>query len=133
MAKYNGTKLKLLSDGIALSNLKNITLTVNGATVDVTDKDSSGWKEILTGLKDWQISGECELNSASTLPASTLFARISAGTSCAVIFYHSVTGQLSYSGSGYYTKFEQKGGTEDNITISWSLMGTGALTQTATT
>lgn len=133
MAKYNGTKLKLLSDGIALSNLKNITLTVNGATVDVTDKDSSGWKEILTGLKDWQISGECELNSASTLPASTIFAKISAGTSCAVIFYHSVTGQLSYSGSGYYTKFEQKGGTEDNIIISWSLMGTGALTQTATT
>lgn len=133
MAKYNGTKLKLLSDGVALSNLKSITMTVNGQTVDVSDKDSAGWKEILSGQKDWSIAGECELNSASTLPASTIFAKIAAGTSVAVIFYHSVTGEKSYSGSGYYTKFEQKGGTEDNMIISWSLAGTAVLTQTATT
>lgn len=133
MAKYTGTKLKLLQNGIALSNLKDITLTIDGEMVTVTDKDSASWDEVIPGLRKGAISGSCELDSTSTLPATDIFTKISAGTSVSVIFYHTVTGQKSHTATGYYTKFEQKGGTEDNIIISWAIKITGVVTQTATT
>lgn len=133
MAKYSGTKLKILSDGVSISNLENVTMDVDGEVIEVTDKDSNGWAEFLPGKKKVTMSGTAFLNSVNSLPASTIFAKISAGTSAAIIFYHSVSGQLSYTGTGYYTKFSQTGGTEDNIKISFSIQMTSTVTQTATT
>jgi predicted secreted protein len=133
MAKYNGTKLKLLVGGTAISNLKDITLSVNGEMVTVTDKDSAGWDEVIPGLKKAEISGTCGLDSAQSNPATGVFTYILNGTSVSLIFYHTVTGQKSHTMTGYFTKFEQKGGTEDEIVVSFSIKATGAVTQTATT
>lgn len=133
MAKYTGTKLKFLMDGVALSNLKDITLDIDGEMVTVTDKDSASWDEVIPGLRKGTISGSCELDSAQTNPATGIFTKILNGTIVAAIFYHTVTGQKSHTCNGYFTKFTEKGGTEDNILISWVFKITGVPAQTATT
>lgn len=133
MAQYNGTKLKILQNGIVIDDLSEVTMTVDGEMIEVTNKDSAGWSEFLPGKRKVTMSGTADLDSTSTLPASDIFAKISAGTLCAVIFYHTVTGQKSYTGSGYYTKFEQKGGTEDRMQISFDIQMTGTVVQIATT
>lgn len=133
MAKQNGTKLKILSDGVAISNLTDVTMEVDGATIDVTTKDSSGWKEILPGLKSAKLSGSGLVDDSSTLPPSTLFTKLTGGTSCAVIFYDTTTGNKSYTATGYYTKFTKKGGVEDAQQFSFEIEITGSVTQTATT
>jgi len=113
MAKRNGTYLKILSDGVTISNLTDVTMDIDGATIDVTTKDSSGWKEILPGLKSAKMSGTALVDNSSTLPPYTILSKLTGGTSCAVIFSDITTGQKSYTATGYYTKFSQKGGVED--------------------
>lgn len=133
MAKYTGTKLKIMSDGVVISDLIDVGFEINGETIPVTTKDSNDWKEILMGIKSAKMTGSADLNSASTLAPSFIFAKISAGTSCAVIFYHTVTGQLSYSATGYYVKFSQKGAVGERIMVDFEIECTGTVTQTATT
>lgn len=133
MAKNNGTKIKILSDGITISNLKDVSMNINGAMIDVTNKDSGGWKELLTGLKDASISGSGMVDWASTFPPSTIFAKLSAGTSCAVIFYDSTTGNKSYTATGFYSKLNFKAGTEDSYDFDFEIMVTGSVTQATTT
>jgi len=133
MAQYNGTKLKLLQNGTALDDLIDITMVADAEMIEVTNKDSNSWAEFLPGKKNVTISGSADLDSTSVLPASDIFSKISAGTSVSIIFYHSVTGQKSYTGTGYYKKFQQKGGTEDRMTIEFEIQMTGTVTQTSTT
>lgn len=133
MAKNNGTKIKILSDGVTITYLKDVAMNINGAMIDVTNKDSGGWKEILPGLKDATMSGSGFVDWAATFPASTIFTKISAGTSCAVIFYDSTSGNKSYTATAYYSKFNLKAGTEDAFEFDFEIMITGTVTQTATT
>ena len=133
MAKANGTTVKILSDGISISNLKNVSMNVNGAMIEVTTKDSGGWKEVLPGLKDATMSGDGEVDTASTLAPDIIFGKLKTGTSCAVIFYDSVSGKKSYTATGYYSKFNYKAGTEDSFTFDFEITITGSVTSTATT
>lgn len=133
MAKRNGSSIKILSDGATISNLKNVSMVVDGAVIDVTTKDSAGWRELLTGLKKASMSGAGTADFGAAFPPSTIFTKLSAGTSCAILFYDSVAGDKSYSASGYYTKFELKAGTEDEFTFDFSIEVTGAVSQVATT
>ncbi len=133
MAKRDGSLIKILSDGVTISNLTNVTLSVNGAMIDVTTKDSSGWKEVIPGLKSGTMTGTGIVDFSAAFPPSTIFTKLSAGTSCAVIFYDSVVADKSYTCSGYYAKYDLKAGTEDNFTFDFTIEITAAVTQTATT
>jgi predicted secreted protein len=133
MSKASGSRVKILIDGVAITNLHNVSMNVNGAMIDVTTKDSNAWKEVIPGLKDVTMSGDGIVDWAATLPPSTIFTKISAGTSCAVIFYDGLAGEKSYTATGYFTKYDLKAVTEDNRTFSFSIQITGSATQTATT
>lgn len=134
MAKINGTKIKILSDGVTIDNLKNVSMSINGAMIDVTNKDSGGWKEVLPGLKDCTIQGDGGVDWAdSAMTPDEIFTKIAAGTSCAVMFYDTVVGNKTYTATGYYSKFNLKAGTEDEYTFDFEITITGTVTQTTTT
>jgi predicted secreted protein len=134
MAKINGSKVKILSSGVAITNTQNASIDINGAMIDVTTKDSSGWKEVLPGLKDAQMSCDGIVDVSAGVTIDSLITKLINGTSVAVIFSDGTpTTGKSYSASGYINKCSLKAATEDNYTFSMSITITGALTQVAST
>jgi len=142
MAILNGTEIKVYSSGTTnlVAFAQNCTLNVNHSPREITNKESSGYKEILEGLRDFSIdvdgayawtdaSGTALTNGADDLVNSNILTRAS------VDFIFGDTGatsDVSYSGSGYITSVSLTGGTEDTATYSLTIEGTGALTQTVT-
>lgn len=60
-SKYVGRKLIYKRDGEPVANLRSKELSVNREPVDVTDDDSSGWREVLDEAGqievEWSLSG----------------------------------------------------------------------------
>ena len=90
------------------------TLNVNKETIDVTNKDSSGRKEFINGVKSWTL--DCEAfttSSGETVSGDTSIAALEAGTKIYVQFRDG-SGQASakkYTGYGYITSI----GVYDNL------------------
>ncbi len=140
MAILNGTELKVYSSGTnnLVAYAQNCTLNINHSAREITNKESSGWKEILEGLRDFtiDIDGAYAWTDASG-PALTdgiddlILTEIITRSSVAFIFGDTTaTSDVSYAGTGYITSVSLTGGTEDTATYSMTIEGTGALTQT---
>jgi predicted secreted protein len=137
MAKINGTKVKILVGGVAISNLTNVKMSIGANMIDVTTKDSAGWKEVLPGLKNASMSGDAIVDfSATNIPPSTIFTTyLSVGASVAVIFYDGTPPVLvsHTAATGYFDKLDYNGELEGNFTFSFSVTITAAVTQVAST
>jgi len=107
------------------------TLSVNQETIDVTNKDSSGRKEFINGVKSWTL--DCEAfttSSGETVSGDTSIAALEAGTKIYVQFRDG-SGQASakkYTGYGYITSIGVNANVGEFSTYSLSIAGTGALT-----
>lgn len=58
MAGFSGRDLRISRDGVPVAGARSDNLTLNGETVDVTDKDSGGWRELLGKFGVKSVSGE---------------------------------------------------------------------------
>ena len=107
------------------------SLSVNQETIDVTNKDSSGRKEFINGVKSWTL--DCEAfttSSGETVSGDTSIAALEAGTKIYVQFRDG-SGQASakkYTGYGYITSIGVNANVGEFSTYSVSIAGTGALT-----
>lgn len=134
MAKINGTKIKFLVGGTSISNVSTCTLSTSRGMIDVTNKDSASWKEVLPGLKDATGTAELFVDYAATgYKPQTLYTDLTDGNLLAIIFYDTTVAEQSYTMSGYLTKVDFSAGTEDAEKCSIAFQVTGAVTQTATT
>lgn len=129
MAKFNASKVKILIGSTAINNLEEVELNVDGETIDVTNKDSAGWAEFLAGLKNWTMTGSGIVDFAATEGVDEIFADLVAGTAGTIKFSTSVVGDSEFSGSGIYTNLNISAPTEDKVSFSFSLQGTGVLTK----
>jgi predicted secreted protein len=85
------------------------TLSITNDTRDTTCKDSGQWKELLYAQTGWEMSG-----------------------TATVSFKTAVSGDDIYTGTVIWTKMDiASAGTNQNVTISYTGMGTGVLTQTS--
>ena len=74
MAIFNGTDLILkvsISDGGAeqkMMHSQNVSISMNADTIDVSTKDSAGYRELLGGQKSFSLSadGLMDFNSTGT-------------------------------------------------------------------
>jgi TP901-1 family phage major tail protein len=124
-------KLRIGSTPVAIAKLTECSLTINGETRDITTKDSSGWRELTSGLSTWsvKVSGLIDYNSGATANSMLLADAIVAKTTLVAEFGTGVTGDEKMSGSVIVTSFEKSApSTAQNTTFSCSLEGTGALT-----
>ena len=107
------------------------SLSVNQETIDVTNKDSSGRKEFINGVKSWTL--DCEAfttSSGETVSGDTSIAALEAGTKIYVQFRDG-SGQASakkYTGYGYITSIGVNANVGEFSSYSVSIAGTGALT-----
>lgn len=114
-----------------VGKMTSASLAVSMATRDISTKESAGWMEVLEGQKSWTLSGEGLVvysNSGKATP-DDLFTFVSNRTKVYVKFGSTTSGEIAYSGQGYFTEFSNDAGFEDNATFSFSFQGTSTLTQ----
>jgi TP901-1 family phage major tail protein len=137
MAVFNGTDLILkLSSSSGGSEFKllhatSCTISMSSDTIDITDKDSSGFLTQLQGQKSHtlQADGLMDFTSAgTTTDPDEIFTQMMNRTTVSFTFQKDPAEGVTYTGSGIITSLEISGGVEDAPVYSVSLQGTGTLT-----
>lgn len=137
MAVFNGTdlilKLSSTSGGseFKLLHATSCTISMASDTIDITDKDSSGFLTQLQGQKSHtlQADGLMDFTSAgSTTDPDEIFTQMMNRTTVSFTFQKDPAEGVTYTGSGIITSLEISGGVEDAPVYSVSLQGTGTLT-----
>jgi TP901-1 family phage major tail protein len=127
--KMNGTLVKIEVGGTTIAHLTSVSQSFSMATRDASTKDSAGYKEVLEGQMSWSMSGEGFFAEDATYGYEDLYDAINARTLLTVKQTDANAGDVEYSGSAYVTSLERSAGTEDTMTFSISLEGTGATTK----
>lgn len=129
----NGTDIILYIGGTAVAFATSHDLNVNMATRETTNKDTAGWKTSLSGVRDWDTSGEAFFAEDAAYGYTDLWAHYSARTSFTVKFATATVGDKYYTGTAWLTSLSQSDPLEDSTTFSFSLEGTGVLTEATLT
>jgi predicted secreted protein len=129
----NGTDLSIFINGTEVAFASTHDLNMNMATREVTNKDSAGWTEKREAVRDWDTSGEAFFAEDAAYGFTDLFAFYNSRTSVTVKFSTNVSGDIYYTGSAYLTSLSQSDPLEDSATFSFSLEGTGVLTEATLT
>ena len=132
MAILNGTVFLLKIGGTALPDQTEGSISINLETRDITTKDSSGYRELLEGVRSGSISVSGLVDDDGTGGAGAdLFAALNGRTAQTIIFgLDDTSDDYFYSCSAFCTSMEVSGGTEDNVTYSATFEITGAITET---
>lgn len=116
-----------------IAELRNYTLTVDGDVIDVTNHDSSGWREILQGTRSWNLDAEVIYLSTG---AGQSIARIEFTTSNPVLGHLSLcqttaTNTKLWKGRARITGFTINHDTNDAVLGTLKFAGSGSLARTA--
>jgi TP901-1 family phage major tail protein len=140
MAIFNGTDLVLtLSSTSGGSEFKTLhatscSISMNVDTIDVSTKDSAGFRDLIGGQKSFSLSADGLMDftsTGSTTDPDELFTQMMNRTAVTFTFALATPAGYKYTGSGFITSLEITGGVEDAPTYSVSLEGTDAITQTS--
>lgn len=131
MAILNGTVFLLKVAGTALPDQTEGSISISMETRDITTKDSTGYRELLGGLKSGSISVSGLVDDdAQGGAGGTLFTTLDARTAVALVFgFDDSSDDYNYTCNGLCTSLEVSGSTEDNVTYSATFEITGAITQ----
>jgi len=131
MAILNGTVYLLSVGGTALPDQTEGSISINMETRDITTKDSSGYRELLEGLRSGSVSVSGLVDDdASGGAGGTLFTTLNTRAAVALIFgFDDASDDYNYTCNAFCTSLEISAGTEDNVTYSASFEITGAITQ----
>ena len=145
MAILNGTVyvLKMGTDGaeVQFADQTEGSLSMTMETRDITTKDSSGFRELLGGVRSASLSFSGLVDSTLTSTGDLAFlmdqmvghdTAANARTSTHVLFGFdaAVSGDSDslFEGDAFITSIEVSAGTEDNVSVSATLEFTGAIT-----
>ena len=127
----NGTLMTVTVGGTAIDMQTECSISLSMETRDITSKDSSGFRELLEGLRSGSVTFSALHAEDNTYNIDDLFTLWNTRASAVVNFTTANTGDKQFSATAYLTSFEQSAGTEDNVTISGTFELTGAITYTA--
>jgi predicted secreted protein len=100
--------------------------------IDVTSKDSNGWKEVLGGLREGSISFEgllIESEGAGATGYNDLFDLVTSRAAVALEWTNENAGDSKFTCSAIITSLEQEAPMEDARTFSGEFTITGAVTK----
>ena len=142
MAKFNGNDLVLAIHNTSGSEVKfahsqSASISFSNSLVDVTTKDSNSWEEMISGRKSFSIStdGLADFDDVASATATEQFSDYAlAGTQVFFTFERPATGLSTgdlegWSGSAFIESFEISAASDEAVTYSVSLKGTGQLTK----
>lgn len=119
-------KIKTAETFTVLGGQRGATLNRSAETMDVTTKDSGGWKENLAGLKEFSIDAD-GLIIDSNAAYQALEDAFNNGTPIDVEL--STPNDTTYTGKVLVTDFPIELPYDDAVTYSVTLTGTGPLTK----
>lgn len=129
MAKYKGIAYviqieKTTGSFINIGGGKNGTLNRSAGTIDVTTRDSAGWKENMIGLKEWSFEhdGLVVANDEGYKALEKAFMN-----DLEVTLQIQTPSGEKYKGKGVLTDFPLEMPFDDAVSYSFSLTGNGAL------
>lgn len=131
--EMNGTLLVVYSAGNQIGATTNHSLSVSQALREATTKDSSAWREVAAGLREWSMSAEGLYSIDETYGADYLYTLVSGRTEVAVKFTTEVTGDERYTGQAYISSLDITSGLEETVTWSAEFQGTSTLTKETVT
>jgi TP901-1 family phage major tail protein len=112
-----------------IGHLTDASVSITHEPRDITSKDSSGWRELLEGLRSWSASGSGFFAEDATYGVEDILGNVTTRAKVTVRFMTDVSGDTYWEGTAYITSIEKtSSGAEDNVTYSISLEGDGALT-----
>jgi predicted secreted protein len=111
------------------------SINIEHAEIDVTSHDSSGTREIISGIDQW--SGTAEMlhvmTSGGPGSANAIFDVMVGKTLVDFEFYPTGSSQDGwYEGSGFFTGFELNAPIEGALATNLSIVGSGQLTRQST-
>lgn len=115
-----------------VGKLQSLSLSRERGTVDTNNFDSPDWQESLSTMRSWSIDGE-----ALYVYDDAGQAIIEAAYAANAAYYFKITsadgtvGVFEYSGQGFVTDASVEFETNEVVTYSLSVQGTGALTRAA--
>jgi predicted secreted protein len=104
---------------------------VNAETIDVTNMDSSGWRELLDGTKSWEFTAEALwLSTATTSKQDELRTALSSGTRQWFKFQNSTAaGSQTFQGWGYVSRWNLTADQSDVQIHNLSISGDGSIAE----
>lgn len=122
--KYKGIDFLIHIGEVALGGQRGCTLNRSSDTLDVTSKDSEGWQENLSGLKNWGVDTD-GLIIEDDEAFSTLEDKFMNGDEVDVVIITPM--KRKYKGKAIITDFPIEAPYDDAATYSVSFTGTGKL------
>lgn len=130
--RFNAKDMKVYttasSTDTLIAHVDSCEISFSAETIDITTKDSNGWKEIISGLKSGtaSISGKVAFDEANQVDALTT--AFTAGTSLNFKFKTSTVGDTTYAWVGYITSLPLTFGNNEAATFSCDVEFTGSPT-----
>jgi len=131
MAILNGTVFLLSIGGTVLPDQTEGSISISMETRDITTKASSGYRELLEGVRSGSISVSGLVDDDGAGGAgSDLFAVLGGRRSVAIVIgFDGASDDYNYTCSAFCTSLEVSAATEDNVTYSATFEITGAITE----
>ena len=132
---FNGSNLliKVADDGSSpttIGHSTSCTISFTNDMADATTKDSSGFSEVIAGLRSAEISfdGLIDYTDGSSGGAEIAH-KLLTRQKCDFSFGTAATGDTVYTGEGYISAAEISGAMEEAVTYSGTITVTGAITE----
>lgn len=127
--KNNGTLFAIYKDGTKITHCTNTSLDLSTSLIDVTSKDSGGWKDNLSGLRSFTGSGDFFFSEDGAVNFEDFFDEVNGRSSFTCRWSSAVIGDKYYEGTVWLTSISTSAGVEDAHVYTISFEGTGALTK----
>jgi TP901-1 family phage major tail protein len=112
---------------VTVGGQSGATLNRTSNIIEVTSKDANGWQESIAGVKGWGIDCDGFLVEGDTAYEALETAWINGDkVECKIALPSGKT----YTGLGFISEFPNEYPSDDAVTFSLSITGTGALTIT---
>jgi len=124
----NASILLIYLGGNVVAHTTDITFKLDNAMVDVTTRNSNGWKETLAGIRTWSLAVTGVVAFDDTTGWMAFVQGVVNRSLFTVKFSTGITGDFYFSGNGHISATGSTAKMETGATFTGTVEGTGPLT-----
>jgi len=131
---FNGTNLlvRIADDGgspVVVGHSTSCSISLSNEMSATTTKDSSGFQEVIPGVRSAEISFEGLVDYTEANGGGEVAHKLLTRQLCDFTFGTAATGDTIYTGEGYISAAEISGAMEEATTYSGTIAVTGTITE----
>jgi len=116
-----------------VAEVKDVSLSVNGKTIDITNFDSGEWEEFINSTKGWSLSVNANFKATDPSQVAIMNNILNASQGVYAIEYRLTSAAApKFAGNVVTESYSVSAPVGDVINLQATLKGSGALTFTAT-